>query len=139
MILDDKKLSDFYYDLSARIMLATLLFVTEEIAKVDTNFQNLIKNESLIVQWTIEEGPSSYFEIDNGKITCIRDQKHPQPDIIISINNSKTAVKVLKGSLKTIKEENEAGNVLISGEESKIEEFNPILEKIEEYLISLRE
>ncbi|MFX1449496.1 MAG: alkyl sulfatase C-terminal domain-containing protein [Promethearchaeota archaeon] len=133
-------MSGFYYKVAARIMMAIMAYATEEIAKVDSDFQNLIKNENLIVQWEVDKGgPTSYFEIKNGKFNAIRDQKHTNPDITILIKDGKTAIKVLRGSPEILQEEVDKGNVTVTGDENKIEQLRPILEIIRIYLKDLRE
>ena len=133
-------MSNFYYKVAARIMMAIMAYATEEIAKVDSDFQNLIKNENLIIQWIVEKnGPSSYFKIENGQFNAFRDQKYPNPDIKISINEPKIAIKVLRGSPEILQEQVDAGNVTVSGEDSKIKKLRPILEIIRKYLSDLRE
>ncbi len=120
-------------------MMATLLHATEEITKFDTGFQNLVKNEDLILQWKVKnDGPYGYFKFKNGEFEGIRDKEHPQPDIEIVISDSKTAVEVLKGSLEIFEREKNAGNIIIKGNESKIEQLMPILEMISKYMKDLR-
>ncbi|NVM05108.1 MAG: hypothetical protein HWN67_22495 [Candidatus Helarchaeota archaeon] len=133
-------MSGFYYKVATRIMMAIMSYATEEIAKVDSDFQNLIKNENLIVQWAVnKDGPASYFKIENGKFNAIRDQRHPKPDIMILIKDGKTAIKVLRGSPGILQEQVDAGNVTVSGDDEKIEQLRPILEIIRTYLKDLRE
>lgn len=121
-------------------MMAIMSYATEEIAKIDSDFQNLIKEENLIVQWEVDKGgPASYFKIENGKFNAIRDQKHPNPDITIIIKDGKTAVKVLRGSPEILQEQVDVGNVIVSGDDKKIEQLRPILEIIRKYLKDLRE
>ena len=133
-------MSTFYYKVAARIMMAIMAYATEQIAKVDSDFQNLIKKDNLIVQWTVEKsGLNSYFKIKNGQFNAFRDQEHPKPDIKISINEPKIAVKVLRGSPEILQEQMDAGNVTVNGEDSKIKQFGPVLEIIRKYLSDLRE
>ena len=133
-------MSGFYYKVAARIMMAIMSYATEEIAKIDSEFQNLIKNENLVVQWEVDKGgPTSYFKIENGKFNAIRDQKYANPDINILIKDGKTAVRVLRGSPEILEEEVDKGNVTVTGNEDKIEELRPILEIIRNYLKDLRD
>lgn len=133
-------MSNFYYKVAARIMMAIMTYSTNEIAKVDSEFHELIKDENLVVQWVIEGGgPGSYYDISDGKFIAYRDKIHPNPDITLSIKDAKTAVKVLRGSPEILQEEVDAGNVTVEGEQGKIEKLRPILDIIRNYLKDLRE
>jgi len=120
--------------------MSTLSFATEEIAKNDLKFQDLIKNKNLIVQWTVgNDGPNFFFKIENGNFRCIKNQIHPNPDIKISINNLMSAIKVLDGNLENIKREVETRNMTITGSDSNIEKFYSILGQIQKYMGDLRD
>ncbi|MHA1300397.1 MAG: hypothetical protein ACTSO9_13340 [Candidatus Helarchaeota archaeon] len=133
-------MSNYYYGVATRIMMAIMAYATEEISKIDDDFKELIKDEKLIVQWYVEKGgQSAYYKIENGQFKAIRDEKHPNPDITISIKDPKLAVKILRGSEEILQGEVEAGNVIVIGEESKIEHLRPILKIISSYLKDLRD
>ena len=133
-------MSNFYYRVASRIMMAIMSYATNEIAKVDTDFQDFIKNEELVVQWVIEKGgPGAYYDIKNGKFTAVRDQIHPKPNITISIKDGKTAIKVLRGSPEILQQEVDAGNVNVIGDEKKVQEMRPLLKIIQKYLEDLRD
>ena len=133
-------MSNFYFGVAARIMMAVMVYATEEIAKVDEEFQNIIKGENLIIQWTVGDGKQVvYSKIESGKFSGVRDQKHPNPDITLSIKDPKIAVNVLKGGIETFQKEFDAGNLIVSGDESKIDKLKPILEIFGKYLSDLRE
>ncbi|MHA1378416.1 MAG: alkyl sulfatase C-terminal domain-containing protein [Candidatus Helarchaeota archaeon] len=133
-------MSNFYYGVAARIMMAIMAYATEEISKIDSKFKDLIRDEKLVVQWTVEQGGQcAYYRIENGEFIAKRDQKHPNPDIIISIKDPKLAVKILRGSEELLQKEVDAGNVTVTGEESKIEHLRPILTIISDYLKDLRD
>jgi len=133
-------MSNYYYGVATRIMMAIMAYATEEISKIDDDFKELIKDEKLIFQWYVEKGgQSAYYKIENGQFKAIRDEKHPNPDITISIKDPKLAVKILRGSEEILQSEVEAGNVIVIGEESKIEHLRPILKIISSYLKDLRD
>ena len=132
-------MSIYYLRLCVRIMMATVSFAIKEIEKLDCQFQDLIKNRDLVIQWIIDEGgPSFFFEIKNGKFECFQNQEHANPDIKISIHSLKTAMKIFNNPLSNFQEEIKAKNITIEGLDGKTEQFFPILEYIQDYLIDMR-
>lgn len=115
---------------SVKVLLSTINYALEQIAKFDDDFISKLKGLNEVIQWKVEEDISFYSEIKNGEIKGFEGTS-ANPSLTFEIIDVKSALNLLTGRLEI----GELGDkIKLTGDIGKAGQLSFIMDTVKNYI-----
>ncbi|MFX1453364.1 MAG: SCP2 sterol-binding domain-containing protein [Promethearchaeota archaeon] len=129
--LDDELSPQDEY-LLAKTLLYGHLIGFQEIAEADENVQIEMKGVNVVIQFNVIDGPKCYFHFNDGSFRGAMDVQHPDPAVIITMSDNKSAIALFSGQGNATRMYMK-GDIQIEGDYSDATKLMSLRELVSEY------